>query len=728
MKDWSTTSEKTAESPDGRPERLAPAEGRDGSVHRVGPRSREPWPRWTSVLGSPNPPGASWVEEQQACNFALYSRHAERVTLLLFGEDDLARPVVVHDIDPRRNKTWDLWHCRLGEADLCGARYYAYSVDGPRAGPGRRGFDPEKVLLDPGAREVYFPPSFDREAARHPGPNAGMAPLGVLPRPEPAFDWGDDRRPLHDSDTVIYEMHVRGFTMSPSSGVSPAARGTYAGVAEKVPYLKSLGVTTIELLPVQQYDPQEGNYWGYMPLNFFAPHRSYAADRSDPRREFKAMVKVLHEAGIAVILDVVYNHTAEGDHTGPTYSFRGIDDATYYLASDDPGRPYRDYSGCGNSLACHNIAVRFLILDSLRYWVTEMHVDGFRFDLASVLARNPDGSFGGPDDPLLTAIRADPVLREVHLIAEPWDAAGAYQLGTRFPGPLWQQWNGRFRDDVRRFVRGDRCTVPALMTRLYGSDDFFLDNPRDAQRPCGSINFVTCHDGFTLHDLVSYDRRHNEANGQGNADGMAENLSWNCGWEGTEGVPGDILALRQRQAKNLCCLLLLANGIPMISAGDEFLHSQGGNNNPYNQDNPTTWLDWGRCDVHADHLRFVRRLMAFRQAHPTLCRSRFWRDDVHWYGVGPSTDLGDDSHSLTFALRGASEGDSDLYVMINAYHEPLTFTIQEGSPGRWRRAIDTGLPGPDDIDHPDRGPLVPSCEYRVQARSVVVLARETALA
>ena len=460
--------------------------------------------------------------------------------LLLFGEDDLARPVVVHDIDPRRNKTWDLWHCRLGEADLRGARYYAYSVDGPRSGPGRRGFDPDKVLLDPGAREVYFPPSFDREAARHPGPNAGMAPLGVLPRREPAFDWGDDRPPRHDSDTVIYEMHVRGFTRSPTSGVSPAARGTYAGVAEKVPYLQSLGVTTVELLPVQQYDPQEGNYWGYMPLNFFAPHRSYAADPTDPRREFKAMVKALHEAGIAVILDVVYNHTAEGDHTGPTYSFRGIDDATYYLASDDPGRPYRDYSGCGNTLACHALAVRALILDSLRYWVTEMHVDGFRFDLASVLARNPDGSFGGPDDPLLTAIRADPVLREVHLIAEPWDAAGAYQLGTRFPGPLWQQWNGRFRDDVRRFARGDRCTVPALMTRLYGSDDLFPDDPRDARRPVQSINFVTCHDGFTLHDLVSYDRRHNEANGQGNADGMAENFSWNCGWEGTDGVPGDV--------------------------------------------------------------------------------------------------------------------------------------------------------------------------------------------
>jgi glycogen operon protein len=684
----------------------------------------EPWPRWASALGGLLPTGASWIERERVYNFSLYSRHATRVTLLLFGEDDPARPVAVFELDPRRNKTWDLWHYRVSEADARGARHYAYAVDGPATGPGRRGFDPEKVLLDPAAREVYFPPSFDREAARRPGPNAGMAPLGVLPGTGPAFDWGDDRRPRHDADTVIYEMHVRGFTRSDTSGVAPAARGTYAGVAEKAPYLKSLGVTAVELLPVQQFDPQEGNYWGYMPLNFFAPHRSYAADAADPRREFKAMVRALHEEGIAVILDVVYNHTAEGDHTGPTYSFRGIDDATYYLGSDDPGHPYRDYSGCGNTLACHNIAVRCMILDSLRHWVAEMHVDGFRFDLASVLARNPDGSFGGPDDPLLTAIRADPVLREVHLIAEPWDAAGAYQLGTRFPGPLWQQWNGRFRDDVRRFVRGDRRTVPALMTRLYGSDDLFPDTPRDAGRPCQSVNFVTCHDGFTLHDLVAYDHRHNEANGQGNADGLAENLSWNCGWEGIEGVPVEVERLRLRQAKNLACLLLLSNGIPMITAGDEFLQTQGGNNNPFNQDNPTTWLDWGRCEDHAEHLRFVQRLIAFRQAHPTLCRAQYWRDDVRWHGVGPATDLADDSHSLAFALRGASEADVDLYVMINAYHEPLNFQIQADGPGRWRRAIDTGLPSPDDIADLDRGPLVGSRDYAVQARSVVVLTRE----
>ncbi len=497
---------------------------------------------------------------------------------------------------------------------------------------------------------------------------------------------------------------------------------------EKIPYLKELGVTIVELLPVHQFDSQDGNYWGYMPLNFFAPHRTYGANLADVRREFKTMVKALHREGIEVVLDVVYNHSAEGDHTGPTYSFKGIDGATYYLASNDPARPYRDYSGCGNTLACHTACVSTLILESLRYWVTEMHVDGFRFDLASVLTRNDDGSFGNPDVPLLTAICADPVLRGVHLIAEPWDAAGAYQLGTRFPGGLWHQWNGRFRDDVRRFVRGDQGTVPALMMRLYGSDDLFPDTPHDARRPCQSINYVTCHDGFTLYDLVSYNNRHNEANGHGNRDSMANNLSWNCGWEGDEGVPAEVAALRQRQAKNFICLLLLANGIPMITAGHELLQTQWGNNNPYNQDNETTWLDWQRLETHAHHFRFVQRMIAFRKAHPSLCRSRFWRDDIQWYGVGASVDLSDDSHSLAYALRGASQGDRDLYVMINAYHEDLTFIVQEGRTGCWERVIDTALPSPDDIVHPAPGPLVPCLEYRVQARSVVVLVKRTNVA
>jgi glycogen operon protein len=519
-------------------------------------------------------------------------------------------------------------------------------------------------------------------------------------------------------------MHVHGFTRSPTSGLAPERRGTYAGVIEKIPYLKELGITMVELLPVQQFDPQEGNYWGYMTLNFFAPHQQYASEPDHIRYEFRTMVHALHKAGIEVILDVVYNHTAEGGPEGPTYSYRGIDNAAYYILSDDPRAPYRDYTGCGNTLACSRNVARVLVLESLRYWVKEMHVDGFRFDLASVLARDPDGSFASTDDSLLTAIRTDPILRDVRLIAEPWDAGWAYQLGTEFPGALWHQWNGRFRDDVRRFIRGDPGMVGTLMLRLYGSDDLFPDNPREARRPYQSSNYVTCHDGFTLYDAVAYNEKHNWANGHGNTDGTAENFSWNCGWEGDERVPAEVIALRNRQAKNLVCVLLLANGIPMLVAGDEFLHTQRGNNNPYNQNNKTTWLDWSRKESHADHFRFVKLMIAFRKAHPTLGRSRFWRDDVRWHGFAKATDLSYLSHSLAYCLRGASQRDCDLYVMINAYHEPLTFEIQEGAAGHWKRAIDTSLVSPDDIAEPGEEVALTAMQYRVHARSVAVLIGE----
>jgi isoamylase len=678
---------------------------------------------WAAAEGAILCLGSTWIEEERAYNFSLYARHADGVTLLLFGEGDAARPVLEVVLDPRRHKTWDVWHCRLREHEVRDARYYAYRVygRGPSTPDYRHAYDPEKLLVDPYARDVYFPPSFDREAARRPGSNAGKAPLGGIASCEPPFDWGDDRLPRHESDAIVYEMHVRGFTISPTSGVAPERRGTYAGVMDKVPYLKSLGITAVELLPVHQFDPQERNYWGYMPLNFFTPHRPYAADPEHVRDEFRAMVKALHAADIAVILDVVYNHTGEGNQAGPTYSFKGIDNSTYYLTTADCQRPYRDFSGCGNTLACDTGCVRTLVLESLRYWVTEMHVDGFRFDLASILAREADGSFRGSDISLLAAIRTDPTLRNVRLIAEPWDAAGAYQLGTQFPGALWHQWNGRFRDDVRRFVRGDPGMVGALMLRLYGSDDLFPDNPRDARRPYQSVNYVDCHDGFTLYDLVAYNERHNEANGHGNDDGPRDNFSWNCGWEGDEGVPNDVIALRERQAKNLFCLLLLANGIPMFAAGDEFLRTQRGNNNPYNQDNETTWLDWSRMDLYADVFRFFQLMITFRKTHPSLSRAHFWRDEVRWYGVGPSVDLSFESHSLAYCLHGASQGDCDIYVMINAYHEPLNFEIQEGSFGGWRRAIDTGLDSPHDIADPGQEAPVSSRRYRVLARSVVVL-------
>jgi glycogen operon protein len=670
------------------------------------------------------PLGAAWNEDERAYNFSLYAQHAESVVLLLFGADDPAHPLLEHRLDPRVHKTWNMWHCRVEGPEAERARYYAYRIDGPRGtAPGQwHAYDPQKVLLDPYAKEVFFPPGFDRTAAAQPGSNLGKAALGLLPRRRADISPDHDRNPEHDPDSlVIYEMHVRGFTRSPTSGVNPEHRGTYAGVVDQIPHLKDLGVTVVELLPVQQFDPGEGNYWGYMPLNFFAPHSAYASDPRNALEEFRAMVRALHGAGIEVILDVVYNHTAEGGVRGPTYSFRGIDNVVYYVMSHDPHSVYRDYTGCGNTLACTNICTWTLVLESLRYWVSEMHVDGFRFDLASVLGRGPDGTFASADTSLLTAIRADPILRRVHLIAEPWDAGWAYQLGTRFPGRGWCQWNGRFRDDVRRSVRGDPGMVGALMLRLYGSDDLFPDNFIDARRPFETVNFVTCHDGFTLYDAVAYNEKRNWPNGHGNTDGTSDNLSWNCGWEGDQDVPAAVMALRKRQAKNFFCLLLLANGVPMFAAGDEFLQTQRGNNNPYNQDNETTWLDWSRKELHADHYRFVKRMIAFRKAHRTIGRERFWRDDVRWYGVGPYVDLSFESHSVAYCLHGASKHDCDLYVMINAYHEPLEFEIQESPAGGWRRAIDTGLDSPLDIAETGEEPLVASLRYHVLPRSVVVL-------
>ena len=672
------------------------------------------------------PLGASWIEAEQAYNFMLYAEHAESVVLLLFAEDDLARPLLEFRLDPRVNKTWRIWHCRLG-GDIGEARYYAYRIDGPRAGgPGLwHAYDSEKILLDPLAREVFFPPEFDREAARRPGSNLGRRRWAVLPRRGPSRDPAPDMTPpVQPHTAIIYEMHVRGFTRNPNSGVPPERTGTFAGVIDKIPYLKELGITMVELLPVQQFDPQEGNYWGYMTLNFFAPHSGYAVDPRDAREEFRAMVRALHAADIQVVLDVVYNHTAEAGPDGPTYSYRGIDNVAFYVMSDDPRAMYRDYTGCGNTLACASICTWSLILESLRHWVTEMHVDGFRFDLASVLARGSDGTLETADTSLLAAIRTDPILRHVHLIAEPWDAGWAYLLGTRFPGPGWCQWNGRFRDDVRRFVRGDSGMVGALMLRLYGSDDLFPDNPRDAHRPFQTVNYVACHDGFTLYDAVSYNEKRNWPNGHGNTDGAAENLSWNCGWEGDEDVPVAVMSLRQRQAKNFFCLLMLANGVPMFAAGDEFLRTQRGNNNPYNQDNETSWLDWSCIERHADFHRFAKRMIAFRKAHPSLGRPHFWREDIRWYGVGPDVDLSFDSHSLAYCLHGASRDDCDLYIMINAYHEPLDFEIQESPPSGWRRAIDTGLDSPLDIADPGEEAAVASLRYRVLPRSVVVLVGE----
>lgn len=675
---------------------------------------------WEQIEGSPLPLGATWIEEEQAFNFAVHAEHAGSVTLLLYAPPELVTPAFVYSFDFLRNKSGRIWHCRIPIAEIGECRYYAYSVSGEDF-PGVHSFDPQKVLLDPYAKAVFFPPEFDRTLAMREGSNAGRAPLGVLPSQTAEFDWDEAHPPHHEADAIIYELHVRGFTRNPNSGVDPSRAGTYAGLVDKIPYLKDLGVTVVELMPIFQRDPQEGDYWGYMPLNFFSPHAQCASNHDHAQHfEFKNMVKAFHEAGIGIVIDVVYNHTCEGDHRGPIYSYKGLGSASYYMMTSDPADPYANYSGTGNTLNFGRGHVRKMVMDSLRYWKKEMHIDGFRFDLASVFSRNADGSLNWGHAPIFAEIAGDPELGPLRLIAEPWDT-GAYQLGRGFPGITWLQWNGRFRDDVRRFVKGDAGMVPDLMRRIYGSDDFFPDNRDDAYHAYQSVNYVTSHDGFTLYDLVSYNEKHNWANGQNNRDGMNQNYSWNCGYEGDAGAPAEVLALRRKQVRNFFCLLMLSNGTPMFRAGDEFLNTQFGNNNPYNQDNVTGWLDWSQLQSNQDIYRFFKSMIAFRKSHPTLSRSRFWREDVDWYGTGATADLSQDSHSLAFCLHGASQNDADIYVMINAYWESLEFQIQEGTASEWTRIVDTALPTPSDFSN-SREPLE-TLRYLVAPRSVIVLLR-----
>jgi isoamylase len=678
-------------------------------------------PTWAQAEGSPLPLGVTWIEVEQAFNFAVHSEHAESVTLLLYSASDLVDPLLSFRFDFLRNKSGQIWHCRIPITKMGDARYYAYSVAGETISR-LHSFDPQKVLLDPYARCIFFPPGFDRKLAMREGGNAGRAPLGVLDAHRPRFDWTADQPPLHESDAIIYELHVRGFTKNSNSGVDTARAGTYDGLVEKIPYLKELGVTVVELMPVFQRDPQEGDYWGYMPLNFFAPHAQYASSSGahEPHIEFKKMVKALHEADIGVVLDVVYNHTCEGDHRGPIYSFKGFDSAAYYMLSSDPANPYANYSGTGNTLNFSQPHVRKMVMDSLRYWKREMHIDGFRFDLASVFSRNADGSLNWGEAPIFSQISADPELSRLRLIAEPWDT-GADQLGRGFPGITWLQWNGRYRDEVRRFVKSDAGMVPDLMRRLYGSDDLFPDGRADAYHAYQSVNFVASHDGFTLYDLVSYDHKHNWKNGNNNQDGTDDNHSWNCGNEGDESASPDVLALRRKQIKNFCCLLFLSNGTPMFRAGDEFMNTQFGNNNPYNQDNETGWLDWRQFRANVDIFRFFQGMIRFRKTHPALGRSRFWREDISWYGTGPTVDLSHDSHSLAFCLHGASQGDDAIYAMINAYWEEVTFQVQEGIAPEWKRIVDTALASPNDFL--ESGIALQRMDYAVAPRSIVVLLR-----
>src|SRR6201998_1089977 len=547
-------------------------------------------------------------------NFSVYSRNATGVELLLFDRENDAQPARVIPINPTTNRTYHYWHVFV--EDLRPGQLYAYRVHGPFDPANGMRFDANKVLLDPYGHCVAVPKNYSREAARHEGDNAATAMKSVVVDPL-AYDWEGDT-PLHTpaSRTIIYEMHVRGFTRHPSSGVSESTRGTYAGLIEKIPYLQQLGITAVELLPVFHFDAQDAprglvNYWGYAPVSFFSPHHGYSSrqDRLSPVNEFRDMVKALHRAGIEVILDVVFNHTAEDDHLGPTLSFRGLENAVYYMLQQDRSR-YANYSGTGNTLNANHPIVRRMIVDSLHYWVKQMHVDGFRFDLAAILERDESGNLL-PSPPLLWDIDSDPVLPGTKLIAQAWEAAGLYQVGS-FAGDSWREWNGRFRDDIRSFFRGDQGLVRSAADRLLGSPQIYGHKEREAE---ASVNFVTCHDGFTLNDLVSYNEKHNKRNQEGNRDGMNDNRSWNCGTEGPTDDPA-IEKLRNRQVKNFCTATLLSLGLPMISMGDEVRRTQLGNNNAYCQDNETNWFDWTLIAKHADVLRFVT----------LLNERRLWRD------------------------------------------------------------------------------------------------------
>lgn len=661
-----------------------------------------------SLEGKPWPLGCCWNDAAQSYNFALYSRDASSVALLLYDDREFTTPLHVLPFVFPANKTGRVWHQQVPAASAANARYYAYQVDGPFAPELGQRFDRDKILLDPYARGVFFPPGFSRVAAIGPGSNAGKAPLGMLPARAAAPPSAVLQLPRHTHDLIIYETHVRGFTRRDNSKVGEHERGTFAGIVAKIPYLKELGITAIELMPVQQFEPHKGNYWGYMTLNFFSPHAQYSVDGTSDGAwaELRRMVEALHAAGIEVFLDVVYNHSSEMGDGGPTYSFRGIDNSTYYALSPTDLSTYANFSGCGNDMRTAHPAVRRLVVDSLRYWAETTGVDGFRFDLATIFARSEDGSINTDDPPIVAEIGGDPDLADLRLIAEPWDAASGYLMGRAFPGRSWKQWNDHFRDTARSFVKGDAGLVGDLMTRLYGSTDLFPDTRLDAERRDQSINFVDCHDGLNLCDLVSYtnDDEH----------------SWNCGHEGSHDVPAEVAALRKRQVRNFCCLLMLSNGVPMFVAGDEFMHTQDGNANPYDQDNETTWLDWNLATTNADILRFFRMMIGFRKAHPVIGRSTGWGSACSWHGTnGGDADLSPDSRSLALHLRGAPSGDVDIYFMINAHWDTLSFSLPQAA--RWRRLADTSLASPTDIVEEADAPPLDRASYDVGPRTMAIL-------
>jgi len=687
--------------------------------------------------GEPLPLGTYALDE--GVNFAFFSRHASRVRLELFDHPEDATAARVIDLDSARNRTGDVWHVWVRGIDA--GQLYAYRVDGPYQPEDGHRFNFNRLLLDPRATAISQLPPWDFASARGYDPSAPDKDLAIskldnsrsMPKcvfiDEP-FEWNGDRPPRHPwSETVIYETHVRGFTIHPKSGVDHP--GTYRGLTEKIPYLKTLGVTAVELMPVQEFnetsitrrDPQTGqplrNFWGYDPVTFFAPKASYSSSGGvgQQKLEFKEMIRAFHLAGVEVILDVVFNHTAEGNELGPTLCFRGIDNAIFYTLADDK-RYYKDYTGTGNTINANNLVVRDHILAALRYWTVEMHVDGFRFDLAAVLGRGASGDLL-PNPPLLQRIAEDPILRDVKLIAEAWDAAGAYEVGN-FSECRWGSWNDRFRDDVRRFWRGDDGLLGLFASRISGSADIFS---KFGKGPASSINFVTCHDGFTLNDLVSYRHKHNEANGDNNHDGTDSDFSENYGSEG-ETKDAGIETLRKRQIKNLLLTLLISRGVPMLLAGDEFRRTQGGNNNAYCQDNETSWVDWTNLERHQEIFRFARGMLAFRRAHPILSKEEFYTAaEIGWLNPRQGLPNWADPTEKNLAFLIQESGQGALFLMFNAGTNGTDFSLPRPPLGhRWHLAVDTSLPSPQDLSAAGGEALVDNSKtYRLEARSSAIL-------
>ena len=670
--------------------------------------------------GSPFPLGAAAMAD--GVNFALFSRHAAAVSLVIYDDRQSRVPLRVIALDPSRHRERFIWHVFV--EGLEPGVWFAWRVDGKSDRGTGDAFDARRDLLDPFARRVST--ALWLRDPDSPG-NSGIR--GQVTAQE-HYDWEGDEpvlRPLEDE--VIYELHVGGYTRHASSGV--AAPGTFAGLQEKIPRLKDLGVTAVELLPVMAFDSLDvppgaldlglENYWGYSTYGWYALHPAYSS-AADERTEFRDLIKAMHRAGIAVVLDVVFNHTAEGGPESPPISLRGIDNRTYYHLDPDNPQSYRDYTGCGNSVNCNHPIVAALITDCLEYWVTEFHVDGFRLDLASVLARDESGE-PDPHARVLWQIEQSPVLRDRILIAEPWDAVGLHQVGS-FPGFAWSEWNDRYRDIVRAFLRGEGGVIGELATRISGNSDLYA---YAGKRPRNSINFVTCHDGFTLADLVAFNEKHNEANGEANLDGHDHNVSWNSGIEGpTEDA--DVRRLRLRRARNFIAVLLLSQGVPMLNAGDERLRSQRGNNNAYCQNNEISWIDWSDTPEAADMTRFVRAMIALRRRHPGLRRHDFISGDheqtaiLRWFGRTLDAPDWHDPHArvLCFRLEGLTAHEPALTVLMNMDKHAYELPLPEG---RWKRLVDTALPAPLDIVAPKDAKAVSGGHYRVDSFTVVILER-----